>query len=248
MGAITSDTLAALDPEWGIFSVPYLFKTLGDVTKYGNSSAGQGVLDSLTKYGLYGVGFDFSGWDNMISRNPVRSSADLKGMRIRVIPGPAENLTWQSLGATPVSVPSTQLYLSLQQNTVQGVTATSTFFIGEKLPEVAKYVNQLRIEAVADGFVINQHLWSTLSKSQQALLTSAAKKAFQLAVNEAAPLDTQSNQQFAADGVSVTTGLTDQAAVDKILQEKAYPGDSKILGPNVLQAAEQVLGTSSSGA
>lgn len=244
MGAITNDTLASLDPQWGIFSVPYLFKSLSDVTKYGNSSAGQEVLSSLTKYGLYGVGFDFSGWDNIISKNPVRSSADFKGMRIRVIPGPSENLTWQTFGATPVSVPSTQLYLSLQQNTVQGVTATSTFFVGNKLYEVAKYVNELRIEALADGFVINLKLWDSLSKTQQNLLTSTAKKAFALAVSQAAPLDTQSNNTFKQHGVTVTTGLSDQAAAEKLLEQKAYPGDSKILGGSVLKDAQGVLGSS----
>jgi TRAP-type C4-dicarboxylate transport system substrate-binding protein len=70
----------------------------------------------------------------------VREPADLKGLKIRIQPSPVFNATFKALGAVPVVLDITELYLALSQNTVQGMELPFMAVASSKLYEVTKHV------------------------------------------------------------------------------------------------------------
>jgi TRAP-type C4-dicarboxylate transport system substrate-binding protein len=75
----------------------------------------------------------------LISKKPIRSPEDLKGMKVRA----ASRLTSEmvrSLGGVPVSMPVTEAYLALERGVVDAVMIPASAVKQFKLHEVADYV------------------------------------------------------------------------------------------------------------
>ena len=64
---------------------------------------------------------------------PIRRPDDLKGLKIRVINSPVFLQTFRALGANPVGLDSAEMYLALQQKTVDGADNAATDIVNLKL-------------------------------------------------------------------------------------------------------------------
>lgn len=77
--------------------------------------------------------------DNLVTKKPVKSMEDLKGMKIRTIAGACVDML-KALGAVPVVMPMPDVYMALQKGTLDGVMADWEPIQGFRFYEVAKYV------------------------------------------------------------------------------------------------------------
>lgn len=77
--------------------------------------------------------------DNLVTRKPVKTMEDIKGLKIRTIAGPSVDML-KALGAIPVVMPMPDVYMALQKGTLDGVMADWEPIQGFRFYEVAKYV------------------------------------------------------------------------------------------------------------
>ena len=77
--------------------------------------------------------------DNLVTRKPVKTMEDLKGLKIRTIAGPSVDML-KALGAVTVVMPMPDVYMALQKGTLDGVMADWEPIQGFRFYEVAKYV------------------------------------------------------------------------------------------------------------
>lgn len=108
----------------------------------------------------------------LLSREkPIRTLADLKGMKIRV-PSKNTGRVAEAWGATPVSQPISQVYTSMETGVIDGVLVDSSVLTSFKLGEVTKYVTR-GMNATNSMFmlVMNRDSWKSLGKETQAKLT-----------------------------------------------------------------------------
>ena len=103
---------------------------------------------------------------------PVRSLADLKGMRIRV---PTELLNvMRDLGADPVNMPMGEVYSALAKGVIDGLVAPTDTFRSLHLAEVAHHYLRMRVwRGAYPARAMGIRRWNTLSAAQQAVLESA---------------------------------------------------------------------------
>jgi TRAP-type C4-dicarboxylate transport system substrate-binding protein len=101
---------------------------------------------------------------------PVNSISDLKGMKIRT---PSQYQAWmiQALGATPVPMPVTKVYNSLDRGVIDGVLIAASGIKSFKLNEVTKY----HVDGIAWGYspffaVMNKKSYSSLSKKHRDII------------------------------------------------------------------------------
>jgi len=113
---------------------------------------------------------------------PVRSLADLKGMKLRVASSVGGDLV-KAWGATPVFTPVTEVYNALQTGVIDGVLIDGGAALAFKLIEVSKYVT-VGMQSVLTTFalVMNRDVWNRLPADQKA----AVEKATGLAMGERA--------------------------------------------------------------
>ena len=132
------------------------------------------------------------------SLRPIRTPADMKGMKIRIQPSPVFKTLVESLGASPSAIPWAELPTALQQKVVDGQENGVTNIMAASLYQSQKY-------ATLDGHVYSLHAYLMSDTFYQGL-TDVEKKAVDTCVVEAR--DIHRNMTRATDLAAEKT-LTD---------------------------------------
>jgi TRAP-type C4-dicarboxylate transport system substrate-binding protein len=116
----------------------------------------------------------------LITKKPVRSLADLKGMKIRAIASVAAVLN--QFDIPTVYLPSQEFYTSLATGVIDGIVYGSWYsYAGLKLQEQAKYVTDMKIlYPVTSAIIINQKVRESLPADLRGTLEDTAKSFYRL--------------------------------------------------------------------
>ena len=178
MAKSNASELESFDPAYGAFNIPYIFRDREHFYRaLASEDVGQKILSSSAKYGFVGVAYFDAGSRNFYTSKPVRSPADLKGMKIRVQPSPSAIKMMELMGASPTPLPFGELYTALQQRVVDGaennIGAVTTYRHGE----VAKHYTRDGHAMIPDVLVISTNTWEKLSDKNKAVVLAAGKNA-----------------------------------------------------------------------
>ena len=157
-------------------------------------------------------------WNNapnllFMAEKPVRSMADLAGLKIRV-PSRNAGLVVEAWGATPVSMPAPAIYNAMQTGVIDGAMIDATTLKAFKLAEVTKHITMGMATTISEFFMImNRDSFGDLSDEQQQAVLDAGREASinanaaWLAVAEKALAEFE-----ATEGKEVITLSSDEAA------------------------------------
>jgi TRAP-type C4-dicarboxylate transport system substrate-binding protein len=109
-GRVSTSPAISVFPEIGVFSMPYLFRSQDHMWNVLNGPVGQHFLAAMEKVGIVGVGYFDPGSRNFYTNKPLKSVADLKGLKIRVQPNPIMVNLVKLLGATPTPIAYGEVY------------------------------------------------------------------------------------------------------------------------------------------
>jgi TRAP-type C4-dicarboxylate transport system substrate-binding protein len=110
------------------------------------------------------------------TRKPIRGMDDLKGLRLRS-GGGSQDLIISSLGAVPVSMPSTEAYESLERGTLDGLFFPVDALIPMKLYEVVKFTTaNLDIATFLHQWSISRRSFDRLPKDVQDVLVRVGEE------------------------------------------------------------------------
>lgn len=124
-------------------------------------------------------------WGNegpiLMSRDkPIRKIDDLKGMKIRV-PSKDQADLIAALGATPVSMPASDMYRALSTGVVDALMVPSTVISSFKIGEVARYYTTGLIFGRSPFFlVMNKGAYEGLSKEHKAIIDKTTGRSLSL--------------------------------------------------------------------
>ncbi|PCJ83439.1 MAG: C4-dicarboxylate ABC transporter substrate-binding protein [Hyphomicrobiales bacterium] len=113
----------------------------------------------------------------LLTTKPVRSLADLKGLRLRS--GGAPYARWaESVGAAPAQIPVSETFESLSQGLLDGTMASVSDLISYRLVDVAKYIIDLPLGTyhTTSNFTVANGVWAELSVDERAGFVRAATK------------------------------------------------------------------------
>lgn len=164
--------------QMDVFSLPFLVDSQERLRQALDGSFGARMA------GFAGdAGFKLLGWLIMGPRQmannlrPVQTPADLAGMKVRVISSPVFLKTFQMLGANPVGLDSAEMYLALQQHTVDGVENSAVDIVNLKLFEVSKYFSTTGHIMDLFGVAMNKALWDGFTPDEQGMAQQAMRTA-----------------------------------------------------------------------
>ncbi|HLA82209.1 MAG TPA: C4-dicarboxylate TRAP transporter substrate-binding protein [Thermoleophilia bacterium] len=107
---------------------------------------------------------------DILTKNPVKTLDDLKGMKIAAI-GTGYPKWFEAIGAVAVALPITERYNSMQTGVVEGSFLAADLHYSLKLYELAKNYTHVSTGAPAAGaLTINADVWNRLSPQVQQLL------------------------------------------------------------------------------
>jgi len=114
----------------------------------------------------------------LLTTRPVRTLADLKGMRLRS--GGAPYSRWaEAAGATPVNIQVNDTFESLSQGVIDGSMASIADLTSFRLIELVKHVTDLKLGTyhTTSNFTVALPVWQDMSEDERRAFIRAANRA-----------------------------------------------------------------------
>jgi len=168
-----------LDSKWAVFDMPFLFPDRDTASRVLDGEIGQQLTGSMRESaGLEVLGFGEIGFRNITNNvRPVVVPADLEGLKLRTPGSKTRIMAFEMLGASPVTMNIGELYLALQQGTVDGQENPLANIKAFSWNEVQEYLSLSGHVYTPITLVMNGARWDGLSDEQKAAVGRAAAKA-----------------------------------------------------------------------
>src|SRR5689334_18745061 len=179
-------SVGALGPvvsDLNVFNLPFLFRNTAHMQKVIDGPIGQELLDKVAgnaNAGLVGLCWMDAGARNVYdTRKPIKSIADLKGLKVRVMGNPMFVDMMNALGGNGVAMGYDQVFSALQTGVVDGAENNPPSFVFDNHYQVAKFYTMTEHLIVPEMVVMSKRTFDGLSKDDQALLTKFGGEAQQ---------------------------------------------------------------------
>jgi len=178
---ISVGPMGPLVPELNVFNLPFVFRDAAHMEKVIDGPIGDEMLKKLSDHptaGLIGLCWMNAGSRNVYnSKHPIKTVADLKGLKIRMMGNPVFVDTMNSLGGNGVAMGFDQLINAMQTGVVDGAENNEPSYESGQHYRYAKYYSRTGHLIIPEILVFSKKSWETLSKDDQALVMKLAKEA-----------------------------------------------------------------------
>src|SRR5512139_801623 len=178
--SFVSGAIAGFYKPAQVLDIPYLFSSGPVAWKVMDGWFGKEMAaDILKQTGMRVLAYGETGFRNFTnSKGPIKSPADMKGLKIRVMETPVYVNMVKALGAAPTPIAWSEVYTALQQKVVDGQENPVATIVQAKLNEVQKYLTLDGHSYGVDFFLINEKFYQSLPKeTQQIIKTSTVTSA-----------------------------------------------------------------------
>jgi tripartite ATP-independent transporter DctP family solute receptor len=172
---LTSGYLESIVPTVQVIDLPFVFKDEATAESMLDGELGQRLFADMSQHGVKGLSWGWYGWRQMELRDrAVRTPDDMRGLKMRIQPGPVFAAMFSALGAIPIVLDGSEVYLALSQNTVGGVEFPMPTAVTFKVFEVTKNLSLTRHVYNAGALMVSQTRWRQLSDAEQTAFQEAA--------------------------------------------------------------------------
>jgi tripartite ATP-independent transporter DctP family solute receptor len=191
-------------PAMNVLAMPFLFRSIDHLQKVLDGPIGTEILNSFEPYGFVGLTFYDSGARSIYNDvRPVRSLADMKGLRIRVQQSELMSQMIKSLGAEPVELPYGQVLTGLSTHLIDGAENNWPSYVTTGHYKYAGFYTLTEHTMSPEVLVMSLKAWQSLTPEDQQLFREAATKSSQFMHEKWKDLEEKSRQQAAATGVTI---------------------------------------------
>jgi len=179
------------EPAYLPLSLPFLWPSRQHVWKAMDGPLGAELAKKMEAKGLKVLCFG-GGWgyrNVMSNKRPIRSPADMRGVTIRVQQSPVYIGMMKQLGANPVPMPWSEVFLALKQGTVDAMEAPAVSIVSDKYHEIGKYYSLTKHTYEPITWFTNLRNYSALPADLKKALDAASKDA--CALDRKAELDSE---------------------------------------------------------
>jgi tripartite ATP-independent transporter DctP family solute receptor len=207
--------LGQIVPEFNVYSLPYIFRDADHETKVLDGPIGQELLKKAEKGGLIGLGYYDSGARSFYNtRKPVRSLADMKGMKFRVMGNDVFIDMMSALGASATPMAYGEVYTSLATGVIDGAENNFPSYTTSGHYEKAKYYTMDEHLRVPEIIVLSKKTAEKLSKADVALIRYAAEKSIPYQRMLWAEKEKESFEKAKAAGCQIITDIDKQPFIN----------------------------------
>jgi TRAP-type transport system periplasmic protein len=177
-------------PELEAVSLPFLFPNREVAYKVMDGPIGDLIDKKLEDKGFIALGFMELGARQVTnSVRPIKTAADLKGLKIRLQPNETHLATFRALGANPQAMDIREVYSAMEQKVLDGHENPYNLIFDSRFFEVQKYVSNTAHFFDFIAVVANRKKFLALSPEHQKAIRTAMDKAVATQRVEAAKAD-----------------------------------------------------------
>ena len=165
-------------PRLGIAYYPFIFRDGEHLLQYSKSDVFKEMIDGYrAKTGIQIIAYTYYGARHTTSNRPFTDCAGMKGLKIRVPDVPVYMATPKACGANPTPIAFAEVYLALQNGTVEAQENPLTTIEAKKFYEVQKAI--MLTGHIVDGLTtqVAPHIWNKLTDAEKKIFTDVALEA-----------------------------------------------------------------------
>ncbi len=191
-------------PRFGIAYYPFIFRDGDHLLAYAKSPVFKEMVDEFrAKTGIQVTAYTYYGARHTTSQKAFTNCEGMKGLKIRVPDVPAYTATPKACGANPTPIAFAEVYLALQNGTVDAQENPLTTIEAKKFYEVQKAI--MLTGHIVDGLTtqIAPHIWSKLSDAEKTMFTDVTREAASRATAEIKKREGELVDEFKKKGLQV---------------------------------------------
>jgi tripartite ATP-independent transporter DctP family solute receptor len=221
-------------PAMNVLAMPFLFRSIEHMQRVLDGPIGNEILNSFEPFGFVGLTFYDSGARSIYnSVRPVRSLADLKGLRIRVQQSELMSNMIKALGADPVELPYGQVLTGLATRLIDGAENNWPSFVTTDHYKFAGYYTLTEHTMSPEVLVMSQKAWSSLSPEDRGIFRESALRSSQFMREKWRDLEGQSRARAETAGVTIVKDFDrrpfEEAMVTLYDKAKSDPASAQLI-------------------
>jgi tripartite ATP-independent transporter DctP family solute receptor len=198
-------------PAMNVLAMPFLFRSIEHLRKVLDGPIGNEILNSFEPYGFVGLAFYDSGARSIYnSVRPIRSIADMKGLRVRVQQSEQMSNTIKALGAEPVQLAYGQVLTGLATRLIDGAENNWPSFVTTDHYKYAGYYTLTEHTMSPEVLIMSHKAWESLSAEDRKIFRESAIRSSHFVHEKWKALEQQSRRQAEAAGVKIVTDFDRQ--------------------------------------
>ena len=169
--------LGPVVPEANVVSLPFIFKDPDHAFRVLEGKAGEMINAGMAKKGLISMAWYDGGSRSFYnSKKPIKTPADVVGMKVRVMNNELYSGMIKALGGNPSPMAFAEVYQALKTGVVDGAENNWPSYESTGHYEVAKYYSISQHLIIPETLCINAAVWKKLSAKDQKILKEAAEE------------------------------------------------------------------------
>lgn len=165
------DFFVGVDPRFGVFSAPMLFKSDANAAATIHDPAVEkAMLDLATPKRMVGIAALDLGASDYGAKKAIMQLADFSGKKLRINGTELERQKMAKLGATGVGMPLSEVVPALDQGTIDGTISGLSVFVAFKMNDLLKVVTVTNDTFIISIAVISKAWLDTLPPDLQKIV------------------------------------------------------------------------------
>ena len=222
--------------DLAVFDLPCVFDSLDDCRKKIDDPEFYSLIsDVYTDGGYHLLGMADQGFRVMSTNKPVNSFADFKGQKIRTMENSYHLAFWKALGANPTPMSFSEVYIGLQQHTIDAQENPYEVIVSNNLYEQQDYVVETNHLPHLISLIVNDEFFKALPEDEQDIITEAAKLATEYAREQSDARIADRVATIEESGTQIIT-LSDETRADiRKAAESVYESIRKVIKPEIYE-------------
>ena len=217
--ALPSTVMSSEVDLFGLFELPYVVKDRGHMARIEKDIFWPSIAPEAEKKGLKVLAVWENGFRHITNnKQPIKSPADLKGIKLRVPEGKWRMKMFQDYGATPSPMKFSELFTALQTGVMDGQENPFTQIYSAKLHEVQKFLSLTGHVYTPAYLTVGTKKWESFPPDVRKVLEDTAKETQSFVYQTAAKDDQDLLAKLKQHGI----------AINEVDQE-AFVGASKTI-------------------
>ncbi len=207
--------------DTAVFDLPCVTTDISDIRKkIDNDHFMRAIKAAYKKGGIILLGYADQGFRVMSTNKPVEKASDFRGQKIRTMENPFQLRFWKKLGTNPTPMTFSEVYIGLQQKTIDAQENPYEVIVSNRLYEMQDYIVETNHLPHLISLIVSDKFFSSLTKEDQNILIAAEKKARDVARKAS---DDRIEERKEIIRQSGTTIITLDEDVRSYMKDSAYP-------------------------
>lgn len=206
MSILAVNNITPFSPTVGILTLPYVIQSAAEAKTLVTGEIGKELAENTVRdAGVRIVGWTFTGFRVLTnSKKPVKTLADLKGLKIRVPKNEIMIASYQAWGINPTPMAWSETFTALQQGVVDGQDNPYLTVHSMKFNEVQKYITNIRYVFSLEPIIIGEGTFKKQPADVQKAILDAGAEATEHSYKWLLESEDKIKKELMAKGMQIT--------------------------------------------